>query len=104
MYKFNFMKRIKIPHAEISYITIVYKKSWPYYVFYGYGCWLPEGILSDDQTSCGAKVPLRGGQLMTGKAVLPDNTGPSPLLRPAIAINTHGTPKPKIRKNYRKYF
>jgi hypothetical protein len=36
-----------------------------------------------------------GGQLMTGHVVLPDSTGPSPLLLPATAINTVGIPSPE---------
>lgn len=35
-----------------------------------------------------------GGQLMTGKAVFPDVTGPSPLERPATATKMMGTSDP----------
>lgn len=31
---------------------------------------------------------------MTGQVALPDRTGPRPLLRPATAINTVGSPSP----------
>lgn len=51
----------------------------------------------EDQTSCAPQSGVRGGQLMTGYAVFPDITGPSPLLLPATATNTVGTPSPGER-------
>ncbi|TNN40013.1 hypothetical protein EYF80_049811 [Liparis tanakae] len=49
----------------------------------------------EDQTSCAPQSGVRGGQLMTGYAVFPDITGPRPLLLPATATNTVGTPSPE---------
>lgn len=57
---------------------------------------LPEGNLRDDQISWEPQSALIGGELITGQDVLPDNTGPKPLLLPATAINTVGTPPPVI--------
>lgn len=37
---------------------------------------------------------VTGGQLMTGKTVFPERTGPSPLLLPATAMKTKGTAIP----------
>lgn len=54
----------------------------------------PPGMRSDDHTSCAPQSGVRGGQLMTGYAVFPDITGPRPLLLPATATNTVGTPSP----------
>ena len=52
----------------------------------------------DDHTSLVAQLPATGGQLMTGRAVLPAMTGPNPLLRPATAMITVGTPSPSYRR------
>jgi len=43
-------------------------------------------------------VAFNGGQFITGKLVYPAITGPKPLLRPATAIITTGTLRPKIFK------
>lgn len=55
----------------------------------------PLGRRRDDQTSCAPQSGVSGGQLMTGYAVFPDITGPRPLLLPATATNTVGTPSPE---------
>lgn len=49
---------------------------------------LPEGTLSEDQTSWATLSGFTGGQFMTGRGVLPESTGPSPLLLPATATST----------------
>lgn len=49
---------------------------------------IPEGRASDDHTSRATLSGLKGGQFMTGDVVLPESTGPKPLLRPATATNT----------------
>lgn len=59
---------------------------------------LPLGIRREDQTSCAPQSGVRGGQLMTGYAVFPDITGPRPLLLPATATNTVGTPSPEEKQ------
>ena len=58
----------------------------------------PEGKRSDDQMSEVAHWADTGGQLITGKMVLPLKTGPRPLLRPATATITAGssTAEPSI--------
>jgi len=56
---------------------------------------VPLGMRREDQTSCAPQSGVRGGQLMTGYAVFPDITGPRPLLLPATATNTVGTPSPE---------
>lgn len=67
----------------------------------------PLGIRREDQTSCAPQSGVRGGQLMTGYAVFPDMTGPRPLLLPATATKTVGTPSPemneKIKNDVRFY-
>lgn len=50
--------------------------------------YIPEGTFIDDHMSCVMFSGLKGGQLITGKAVFPDNTGPNPLLLPATVMNT----------------
>lgn len=60
-------------------------------------CILPLGNRREDHTSCAPQSGLRGGQLITGNAVLPDITGPRPLLLPATATNTVGMPSPRER-------
>ena len=55
---------------------------------------VPEGSRRDDQMSCEAQSADSGGQLMTGKDVLPETVGPRPLLRPATATNIVGRPSP----------
>lgn len=45
--------------------------------------------------SCAILSGVKGGQFMTGKAVLPESTGPKPLLRPATAISTTYGKKPR---------
>ena len=52
---------------------------------------LPDGTLIDDQISCMAVCVVTGGQLITGRQLLPDETGPNPLLLPATAMITVGT-------------
>uniref|UniRef100_A0A0B7ATE3 Uncharacterized protein n=1 Tax=Arion vulgaris TaxID=1028688 RepID=A0A0B7ATE3_9EUPU len=59
----------------------------------------PEGILKLDQTSSVPQSAVRGGQLITGQTVLPDSTGPKPLLLPATAMNTVGIPSPSYSAN-----
>jgi len=54
-------------------------------IWYNY---LPEGTSTDDHMLRSILSDLRGGQFMTGKTVLPESTGPKPLLRPATAIST----------------
>ena len=56
---------------------------------------LPLGNRREDHTSWAPQSGVRGGQLITGYAVLPDNTGPKPLLLPATATNTVGMPSPR---------
>lgn len=58
----------------------------------------PLGIRREDQTSWAPQSGVRGGQLMTGYAVFPDMTGPRPLLLPATATKTVGTPSPEVNK------
>lgn len=58
----------------------------------------PLGIRREDQTSCAPQSGVRGGQLMTGYAVFPDMTGPRPLLLPATATKTVGTPSPEMNE------
>lgn len=65
--------------------------------------YLPLGKRRDDQTSCAPQSGVRGGQLMTGYAVFPDITGPRPLLRPATATKTVGTPSPEGKKTKQKH-
>merc|ERR1719259_1038651 len=50
----------------------------------------PEGTLREDQMSWVCSFLSKGGQLMTGRGVLADTTGPSPLLRPAMAMIATG--------------
>lgn len=49
---------------------------------------IPEGTSSEDHTLRSILSDRKGGQFMTGKTVLPESTGPKPLLRPATAIST----------------
>lgn len=58
----------------------------------------PLGMRKEDQTSCAPQSGVRGGQLMTGYAVFPDMTGPRPLLLPATATKTVGTPSPEVNE------
>ena len=60
---------------------------------------IPDGSLREDQMSSAPQSAEIGGQLMTGQVALPDNTGPSPLLRPATATNTHGVVPPETHMN-----
>lgn len=60
--------------------------------------YLPDGTSSEDHTLRSILSDLRGGQFMTGKTVLPESTGPKPLLRPATAISTTYRDKKKTRK------
>lgn len=64
----------------------------------GRGVSSPLGIRREDQTSCAPQSGVRGGQLMTGYAVFPDMTGPRPLLLPATATKTVGTPSPEVKE------
>lgn len=57
----------------------------------GYARNLPVGSRRDDHTSSVIRSD-GGGQLITGDTTFPESTGPSPLLRPATAINTVGIP------------
>lgn len=65
------------------------------YVIHNY---LPEGTSSDDHMLRSILSDLTGGQFMSGKTVLPESTGPKPLLRPATAINTTYRKKKKNKK------
>lgn len=48
----------------------------------------PDGTLREDHMSWATFSDFTGGQLITGKQVFPERTGPSPLLLPATAIST----------------
>jgi hypothetical protein len=47
---------------------------------------------------------LTGGQLITGKQVFPDRTGPSPLLLPATAISTTFSLEPESKNKISTWY
>jgi hypothetical protein len=49
---------------------------------------IPDGTSSEDHTLRSILSDLKGGEFITGKTLLPESTGPKPLLRPATAIST----------------